>query len=909
MRCMPTFELMHTLFLSPQRYSELQKEFPLLSLSVATASTLFRHGFRPFDTLTEWLTFFEELELTHPLYAFGFHLFALQCARGDFKSKAPLSELYGAPAKSETSATSHRGFAEPLTLALLAGYTGAKAHLGDDVPDSETLNAWHLAARQYYHPYRVKTSAERVGLLHLTQAVLKAYAQRSAVTLHPLLVNACKALWNDSVTLHFELQQVLTALPEDEYGLFRALYDTFIHGQKSESLARRSQEAFNSRWHHRSSDMARPLEMTQSVQKHLQNLLKKGPVHQVQCFLRADEHGVFEPLDIPLVAHGFRRENHLWCWRSTADFSTQNSADALQLAAQQNLEQRTRQVFSNSVSVPPLWIYAGEAVFVALIEGLKTEALKTGSLSQAVQDISQRGCSPFLFYDACERLACPARMGQTEILGQHLSEIPELVTIARYCLDERARTQRLQYHEENHDVNHDLQWTEIERALRAFGAFWESKPLPDIPAVQHYLTLADRQMKGPAVHGFFQPLFYAGTEAVAVMSGQVSSAFTPVVLPFVTRCHMFAPGAPAHLLRYWAEHQLIHWQKHSRQELFRRQQDYDRIREAFETVRYHREQEQQAWTHLQNQLDPPTLKSYGILSNYALQQAYLRLHRPQHIDHPAQWWCFLAELASGRVVAPEAAHRILERLANQQPHCFLSEMYSYAQKVELTPSRLQALFSWCKMQVYDGSQVESRLPGRLTLAQWVYTLRRVQRHFEMRSRQLHKKISAPVSFQGALSLDLNTLSLGRLLRKPELQRKLLGCTFDQIQDTHHIVPGFRLSQEALPIDVCDALFHFLTVHFSPTLPEPAVRWQQLELYLSDEELVMSLYCKGRFSDAALHKLSELSDESTEASDTLNSSAHDLRHQMRRWKNLTGQLPVFEMGSRGLCWQQRFLLYP
>ncbi len=666
------------------------------------------------------------------------------------------------------------------------------------------------------------------------------------------------------------------------YEGFRQVYQHFRRGRKALDQVRRTEDQLYTQWQR--SEPLKPW-----IQKALQDLLHQGQVGSICVFVRHEDS--YTPLHIDHTPYAYRQEAGQWCWRSHASFSQNNARDQREKLAHQQWQEALKTIYpqtqkqstglSGAKTVQSRWWPAGEALFIA--------ALHARSLADNAQALQ---ASPDLlwcedavlvktFMDGCERLACEQRAG--------LQASAALRTCAQQIYDALLPT--LPTPQVIKQALMVLALPQVQQAL---------DPLQAEERLPFYLCWARRQTGGVPVDGFCQPLMYEndGHQNVpaVILWGEVHRFPEGELLPFVSRLHMYEIAPISDLMRYWASHALLQWRQdlsRLRVQQQRKDEEYQRIQRAFEKIRQCREQENLAWAELRNQIDPPELLAYGVASNYALQQSYTRLHRPEQITSSDALLCFLAELSTGAEHGDRSqAEDTLKQLRLRAPNTLVAELFHYWQQLpaeQQTLSAAQSLFNYCKIMVYDGSQVESELPGTLSLAQLVYTFHRMADYANALGKRLQRQsaLNLQLHWRG-LAFNSAQLHLHRTLRKPELQNTLMGTTLADLQDTRHIAPCFALGQEQLALGFMEGLYTLYATHFSPALasnPPQSERLWVKSLYFTDLALTnteptgfqLRLILSGAFSSAARQKIAQTGPQST----------HDLRRALYHLRESVG----------------------
>lgn len=775
---------------------------------------------------------------------------------------------------------------------------------------SHELNSVYAQAAKSFHPYRLDTPLHLAGWCHGLALALETHSHRTGSDhcLQPFLVNALKACWNDSEQQRLSVQQWLQAMPEDlpQFLAFRQVYAQFIKGRKNLDQIRRTQDQLYGRW--QDTEPLKPL-----IQEALQKLLHQGQVGSIFVFIRHDQS--YTPLLVNHIPYAYRQEGGQWCWRSQTHFSQHNPRDQKEKQAHQQLQQSLSWVhqasanppvgLSGSKTVQSRWWSAGEALLIAALQA-RSEALSLTEL-QANADLwwLQDPVLSQVFRDACERVACEQRAGLNvaEAFRACAEQLNDVLYRSPFPMQDRDALMALLM---------ALPLAQVQQAL-------DSLPKDTLSL---YLCWARRQTGSIPIDGFCQPLMYEndGRQSVpaVILWGEVHRFPQPHgVLPFISRLHMHEVAPVSDLMRYWASDELLHWrQELNRLQTQQRQQekDYQRIQKAFEHIRQCREKENLAWAELRNQLDPPELLAYGVASNYALQQAYTRLHRPDQIHTTTDLLCFLADLSTGsQHQSLTQAQETLTQLSLRSPDCLLAELFDYWQQLPLSQQNLttaQSLFNYCKIIIYDGSQVESQLPGMLSLIQIVHTFHRMAKFTDTLNKKHQRRFAFPLQLQLHWQdhcFDRPAqLHLRRLLKAPQLQRTLMGTPLAQLQDTHTLFPRFALGQEQLALGFMDCLYSLYTTHFSPILQENPQEnhqtgqqlWVQnlhLKVWSSSGQrgCELRLVLSGCFSPVARQKIEQLS----QAQGVIT---HDLRRVLQRLRenlDVPAHHPWFIAGPR------------
>lgn len=856
--------------------------------------------------VSAWLRVFDHLHqaaehvpphaaaLLTAMHGFWFHAFAWH-----------LPHLHHDVPLALTACYDSEGFADPRVLVALHQWLqsvpqGAQApqktspHTAPAPLDISALNVLYAKAHECFHAYRLHSPLQRAGWCHSLALALHIPASRRPPELHPFLVNALKAAWNDSEQQRLFVHTVLQAMPEDyaPYQPFRVLYHRFLRGRKALDQVRRTQDRLYHQW-----QAAKPLKPL--IQNALQDLLHQGQVGSVFVFVRHETH--YTPLHVKQTPYAYRQEAGQWRWRSHDSFSQSNPRDQGEKLAHQQLQETLTTLHQQGTSQASLvsnglhgtkavqsrWWSAGECLLI--------DALNARRLARHVKELQASSAllwyeDPVLrdtFLDACERMACEHRA--------NLQVSADLRACAQQLYDSLSPGRRTPSTEAAAptlcDALNALSLAQVQQALA---------PLTE--RLPFYLCWARRQTGGVPVDGFCQPLMYeqAGDQRVpaVLLWGEVHRAPETSVglLPFVSRLHMYELTPLSDLMGYWASDSLLQWRQdlhRLRVQQQRKDEEYQRIQRAFEKIRQCREQENLAWAELRNQLDPPELLSYGVASNEALKQSYTRLHRPEQITSPEALLCFFAELSTGKTHECAAeAEETLRQLHKSSPHTLVAELFDYwthLPPAQHTLSTAQALFNYCKIMVYDGSQVESQLPGTLSLAQLTYTFHRMAQQANILSKRLQRPyaLSLHLAWQTRV-FNAAKLSLRRMLESSALQTDVMGISLNAIHDTRQISPCFTLGQEQLAISVMEALYALYTTHFSPALEASD---QHLWVKALQGQVTATQGCQlrfvlsGSFSDAARHKLSQ----------NASQAPHDLRrtlHQLREGVGVSADEPWF-----------------
>lgn len=862
------------------------------------------------SAVSEWLKVLDALaslsettesdaELIMALRVFWMHGFAWQLPHLTQDISIPLITVYN---------TGH--FADPRVLvALFQHQTQPPATTPATAPQnlsSAELNTAYAHAAAYFHAYRLKTPLHLAGWCH---GLALALAQHPPATptrsniLHPFLVNALKACWNDSEQQRLFVQHWLQAMPKELplYQPFRQVYATFMKARKNLDQIRRTQDQLYVQWQH--TEPLKPL-----IQEALQKSLHQGQVGSVFVFVRHDQS--YTPLALQHIPYAYRQEAGQWRWRSYDSFSQNNARDQHEKRAHQQLQQTLNTIYqhsstqhtglSGSKTIQSRWWSAGDALLIAALHA-RSQAVKTSDLHASPDML---GCQdPILqqvFADACERIACEHRAGLvvSEALRKCCAQLYD-------HLYDHQRAETKDPFQRICEALLALPLSQVEHALASLSK----------DSLALYLCWAYRQTGGVPIDGFCQPLMYEhdGQQSVpAVMLwGEVHRLpLRDPVLPFISRLHMHEIVPISDLMGHWANDELLHWRQdlnRLREQQQRQDEDYQRIQRAFENIRQCREKENLAWAELRNQLDPPELLAYGVASNYALQQAYTRLHRPDQIHSPTALLCFLADLSTGaQHQTLILAEDTLTQLQLRAPDSLLAEIFDYWRALpqeEQTLATAQALFNYCKIIIYDGSQIESQLPGVLSLMQIVHTLHRMAKYADTLGKKHQRQLSLPLQITGeAHRFDRSAqLHLRRILQNPELQSALMGMPLTQLQDTHTLFPCFALGKEQLALGFMDCLYALYTTHFSPILqnnggsdgsnetPEhPCHRlWvQALHLHIFGSSnpagFQLRLVLSGVFSQTARQKIEQLSQlQGVQHPLPPTQTAHDLRRVLHR----------------------------
>lgn len=860
---------------------------PLLSPALAwsltqspAASMLFPQQVEP------WLA----LEAsTQPLPAFLLHCFAFLCPRFQRKATDPLPDLTQA-------LYMQGGFDKLRTLwALQQWQQGLQHHTTLALPQVplEQLETLYHHSKSRFRAYRLKSPLLRAGWFHLCAQLLQLYSRCPSRLLHPLLVQALKACWNDSHQHQHHWQEMLKAIPESAMGYseMRRLLHHHQKGLKGQVAMRRVQDQLYSAWH-------QGQDLDSLLPRVLQKVLKNSHTGSVCLFIHKEGAG-FMPLELPHTPYAYRFENGKWRWCSHQDFSQHQPQDQAERIAHQRWQSELTHLHQHEETplhqhltgqaVQSRWWSAGESLFIQSLVCRLASSDPLRFQQHPDLDWCEHLSLQQSVFDACERLACPTRAGfQGSTALQHCAL--QLGNALRHPLDQALAREALS----------DAFWRIAPESIRA--------ALADFSAVtlECYGVWARRQTGSVPIDGFCQPLLYesseAGTGRPAVLFwGAVHrTPITPAInLPFVSRMHLHEVTPASDLLRYVAGYTFLNW----RQQLLRLQQQYQRseaeaqrIQQAFERVRQLREAENLAWAALRNHFDPPELLNYGVASYEALKQAYGRLHRPDQIENGNALLCFWAELASGQVYTQvDKALQPLNQLHAQRPDTLLAELYHYWK--HLSPeqqhrTQAQTLFNYGKILLYDGSQVEPQLPGQLSLLQLIHTVYRVfkqihhlrQHHQQPHTFQLH------IAWQSHQWRQPQQVHLHRLLKDEKLHLCFAGQSLAQLYDTRHIQPFFNLGKEQLPLRFMEALYKLCTVHFAPRSPHqtPSVAplvVQHLSLRQGDppqeRQLELRLQLKGCFSAAAQHKISDLSRQHHPV------GSHDLRQTLTDLRESVG----------------------
>ncbi len=137
------------------------------------------------------------------LRTFWFHVFAWRLPQLQQDVPLNLASLYALG-----------DFTEPRVLVALMAL---REPTTTQVPplSADDLNALYAAAARSFHAYRLHTPLHLAGWYHgLALALQTPWAERSSVV-HPFLVNALKAGWNDSEQQRFFVHTLLAAMPEN----------------------------------------------------------------------------------------------------------------------------------------------------------------------------------------------------------------------------------------------------------------------------------------------------------------------------------------------------------------------------------------------------------------------------------------------------------------------------------------------------------------------------------------------------------------------------------------------------------------------------------------------------------------------------------------------------------------------
>ncbi len=824
------------------------------------------------DTVDPWLA----LEASaQPLPAFVLHCFALLCGRFTPAPHTPLPDL-------SEALYLEGGFARLGTLWALSQWQQALQSERVSLPHLplETLETLYQHSKKRFPAYRLKSPLLRAGWFHLCALALQLYSQCPARILHPLLVQALKACWNDSQQHQHHWQELLQAIPPQAVGYaeMRRLLQHHRKGLKGQPAMRRVQDQLYSAW-----SQQQPLGPL--LEKALQKTLKNSHTGSVCLFVHKEGPG-FMDLGLAHTPYAYRFENGQWRWCRHTDLSQHQPEDQAERIAHQRWQSELARLHQREETpqhqhlagqaVQSRWWSAGEALLISTL----MRRLHSDDLAAFQQHSDLDWCEHLALqqcvFDACERLACPTRAG--------FSGSSALQTCAQNLGDQLKGPLDTPL---SRDTLTQYVWRldpeQIKSALNPFSAV----------SLACYGLWARRQTGAVPIDGFCQPLLYesdhteSGRPALLFWGAVHRMPITSVNLPFVSRMHVHEVAPVSDLLRYVAGYEFLSW----RQQLQRVQQQYQRseaeaqrIQQAFEQVRQLREAENLAWAALRNHFDPPELLSYGVASHEALKQAYGRLHRPEQITHGDGLLCFWAELVTGMAHTQiETAVQQLKQLQSERPDTLLAELYGYW--VHLAPeqqqrAQAQGLFNYAKILLYDGSQVEYQLPGQLSLLQWVHTVYRVckQIHHLSQQHQYTHPFRLHIQSQGQHWRKPQQLHLHRLLKDEKLQTYFVGNSLSHLYDTRQIQPFFKLGKEQLPLRFMEALYKLCTVHFAPRSPhhgaEPSpLVIQGLSTHHTPQHLEIQLHLKGQFSEAARQKIAALATEAQRA------GSHDLRQAL------------------------------